>query len=47
MMQGKDRVDIGAPMGPRVEGIPPTDPSPFYDKELQRVAGYPGYGQGP
>ncbi|KAD3633062.1 hypothetical protein GD627_09470 [Arthrobacter yangruifuii] len=32
MKQGKSLVDIGAPMGPAVRGIP-TDPSPYYDMD--------------
>lgn len=41
MAQGKYLVDIGAPAP--LPGKPALGPSPFYEMELQQVAGYPRY----
>jgi RHS repeat-associated protein len=48
MMQGKSLVDIGAPAEAlRPAGVPALGPSPYYNMELEQVAGYPGYSQDP
>jgi hypothetical protein len=47
MMQGKSLVDIGAPAGAPPPGVHVLRPSPYYNMELEQVAGYPRYSQDP